>query len=481
MAIQGGSVRWVIEADSSNFDNALDQASEAVQSLDEQIEKVDSSAKGKIFNSLSSGLGDTTNLIKSLGTSLKSVAWGTFEAGATAATTSLIGLTRKGIQATDFLESARIGMAGLSGSFVEGNKAMTEAAKFWQNNPFQRIDVTQATQQLVQFGRKTNQIADDLEILGNVSLSTGMNIGDLARYYARVSASGRAMTMDLEMMSDRGVPIYRELEKALNTTTAGVREMASKGKIDFETFRKAMEGAVNAEAMAEYDNTLARQTDRLKGSIQILAGELAGYKIANNELVISAEGLEKAWTRLLKALATGLRGDKMKEAMAKIGQAIAGVIDKITELVPLVMDKLGTVLNFIGDNAELIIPVLGGFLAVVGKLGLRIPIISDVLQRFGGVFGNLKSTILAFGKTHPIISAFVALFGAGFVNAMKTSEDFRNTIKDLATSLGQLAKNLVEAVKPIIDVLVYSFKELAFSDIVKSILQVVASAVAWLA
>ena len=117
-------------------------------------------------------------------------------------------------------------MAGLTGSVEAGNRAMSIAADYWSNNPFQRIDVTTATKQLVQFGRTTSQLSGDLEILGNVSLSSGVKIEELARYYARVSASGRAMTMDLEMMSDRGVPIYRELAKQLNTTTQGVRDLA---------------------------------------------------------------------------------------------------------------------------------------------------------------------------------------------------------------------------------------------------------------
>lgn len=446
----GGTVRWVIDASTDNFDAKMESVKQSAE--------------------------QTASTFTSFGRSVTNIFKGTLTASATAATTALTALVKKGVQATDFLESARVSMAGLTGSMEEGNKAMTLAAKYWQNNPFQRIDVTNATKQLVQFGRTTNQISSDLDILGNVSLSTGMNIAELARYYARVSASGRAMTMDLEMMSDRGVPIYRELAKQLNTTTAGVRELASQGKISFEEFRKAMEGAVNAEAMEEYENTLARQTDRLKGSIQILAGQIAGYKIVNDELVISENGLEKAWMRLIKTLATELRSDKMKDAMEKIGNALAKVVDKITELLPLVMDKLAKAISFISDHGSTLLPIFAGALTFLGKLGSRLPVIGGMISSLGTSVRGLADGLLQFVKARPGLTSMLALFGYGFVQALKNSEEFRNTISALFKSLSEIATLIGNSIKPVVEALVSAFTELAKSDVVQGILQGLASA-----
>lgn len=446
----GGTVRWVIDANTESFDSKMQGVQQTAEA--------------------------TSHSLTSFGRSFTNIFTGTLTAGATAATAALTGLVKKGIQATDFLETARVAMSGLTGSMAEGNKAMSIAAKYWQANPFQRIDVTNATKQLVQFGRNTNQISSDLETLGNVSLSTGMNIADLARYYARVSASGRAMTMDLEIMSDRGVPIYRELAKQLNTTTAGVREMASKGKIDFETFRKAMEGAVNPEAMEEYNNTLARQTDRLKGSIQILAGQLAGYKIINDELVISENGLEKAWTRLLKTLATELRSDKMKDAMEKIGNALARIVDKITEVVPLIMEKLSSAISFITDHGSTLLPIMAGVLTFLGRLGSRIPFVGGLINSFSQNVRGLGTSLLNLVKAKPGLTMLVAVFGYGFTQALKNSEEFRKTVSSLFKSLSEIASLVVKSIQPIFEALMSAFQELATSDVVQTILQGIAYA-----
>ena len=474
MPIQGGTVRWIIEADDSQFNQTADNVEKKAEELTSKLNNKKSSS---FWSNI---IGDTKGVSSSfskMASSMASIGWGTFQAGATGAVGALTSLLRKGIQATDFLETSRTAMAGLTGSIQSGNKAMSIAANYWQNNPFQRIDVTNATKQLVQFGRTTGQLGDDLKILGNVSLSTGTDISELARYYARVSASGRAMTMDLEMMSDRGIPIYRELAKALNTSQQGVRKLASEGKIDFETFRKAMEGAVDPEAMKSFEDTLSRQTDRLKGSIQILAGQLAGYKIVNDQLVISESGLEKAWTRLLKTLATELRSDKMKDAMEKIGNALAKVIDKVTEFIPIIMNGLSKAIAFIGDHSATLIPILGGVLTLMGKIGAGLPVIGPIIQSLGGNIKGLADGFLGLFKASPLLGTFLAIFTAGIIPALKNSEEFRTAIKNLASALAKLAQSLGTAFKNVLNVIT----TIISSDAVTGILTIIANVLAQIA
>lgn len=468
---QGGRVRWVIEADASDFDATLDgveqKAADTASTITKSNDKISDSYKktGETVSSIKKN-----SLLASTGMTALSVA-------STAAVGAMASLVSKGIQATDFLETARISMSGLTGSIQAGTKAMSIAANYWQNNPFQRTDVTSATQQLVQFGRTTKQLAGDLEILGNVSLSSGAPIAELARYFGRTAAAGRAMTLDIEMMSDRGIPIYRELAKQLKTTQAGVREMASQGKIDFETFRKALEGAVDADAMKEYENTLARQRDRFKGSISMLAGDLAGYKIVNDQLVISNEGLEKSYTNLLKTLSTGLRGKEMREAMAQLGNILAKVLQKVTAVLPSILDKLGKAIKFVADNSELLVPILGLVLTLFGRLGSAIPVIGPLIQGLSNKFGLLTDKVKGLISTRPLLAIFLSLFSVGLVEAYKTSEEFRDSIKSILESIG----HVIQAIMPAVRALVDAFVSLAKSPAFISVINAVAKALSWLA
>ena len=417
---------------------------------------------------------------------------------ATGATTALVGLAKKGISATNFLETSQIGMAGLIGSFEGGTKALSVAADFWQNNPFQRFDVTNATKQLVQYGRTVDQLSGDLKILGNVSLSTGVGIDELAIRYGRVASSGRAMTQDLEMMSMRGVPIYRELQKILGGTQDEIRKLASEGKIGFAEFKQAMEGAVNEEAMQAYEKTLARQTDRLKGSIQILAGDLAGYKIVNDELQISANGLYETWTKLINTLATGLRTSKLRDGLTKIGEALANALDKIFKFYEVwdeeqqkmvqhsatlekVFDVLGKAVDFLGEHAELLIPIALTGLSVVSRLVANVPILGTAFTSLTGPIGKIFNLLAGLGQTSKV--ALIGIIGlvAALVTVYKNSEDFRKQVGNLIKSLGDIIKNLL----PVVRAFFQAFVDFASSTVVTFTLSVLVALLAdiakWLA
>ena len=471
MPTHGGTVRWIIEADDSQFNQTLDNVEKRAETTVKVLNRQDTS----FWGSLSKGAKETSVSMGDLASSLANVGWTAFNLGATSAVTALTSLVRKGVQATDFLETSRIAMAGFTGSVEAGNKAMSIAADYWSNNPFQRIDVTSATKQLVQFGRNTSQLAGDLKILGDVSLSSGVKIDELARYYARVSASGRAMTMDLEMMSDRGVPIYRELAKQLNTTTQGVRELASQGKIGFEEFRKAMESSVNPEAMEAYENTLARQMDRFKGSLQQLGASLAGYKVVNNEVIISEQGLEKAWMRLVKTLATALRSDKLKEALTTLGETLAKILDKVTAIIPKVVDWLAKVVKFLSENKALLAGVAGVATYFVGGLASKLPIVGGVIEKITGSAKGLVNVFTNLFKKNPLLAVFLGLLTTGLVTAYKNSENFRNSISRLFSALGKLLQKILPIFQSFVDIIVTIVSSDEFIWVMEALANVLAS------
>ena len=534
MNFDGGTVRYNIEVDTSGFTRDLDALDKEFNRLSEKydtlfekgiisekdIKKVEEIKQeledlgavleeaeegsdeyeyalqkaNKAMDEFASTLGETkvaaeetVQPMESLGSAIAKLAGNAglsaLKGLATGATTALVGLAKKGVSATNFLETSQTAMSGLLGSMELGQKAMGAAADFWSNNPFNRFDVTTATKQLVQYGRSVGDLSDDLKILGNVSLSTGVSIDELAIRYGRVSSSGRAMTEDIEVMSNRGVPIYRELAKVLNTTQQGVREFASQGKIDFETFKQAMEGAVDPEAMEKYEQTLDRAKDKLSGSVTTLAGALAGYKIVNSEVVIQNEGLYRSWIKLLRAIAgdssegTGLRNPKLLEGLQKIGDSIAKVIDKIAENIEPVFNVLGKIVDFIGDNSALIIPIAATALNVISGLASNVPLLGNLFGSFGK---NVTGVVDIFKKLltlKPGILGLIALVTAGLVSLIRTDDEFKKDIQDLFSSLGKILQSVI----PIVQTLVQAFLRIAQSGVVTGALKLIVGLVARLA
>ena len=75
-----------------------------------------------------------------------------------------------------------------------------------------------------------------LKAIAGTAAMSGSSFTDVADVFTKVAGQGRLMGDDLLRLSSRGLNAAAELAKYLNTTEADVRDMTTKGKIDFETF-----------------------------------------------------------------------------------------------------------------------------------------------------------------------------------------------------------------------------------------------------
>ena len=502
MAIDGGSVEIRFEGDVAPLRRSVEEAVESLEEVKQAAQGVDKSLSESSFegfgkkakqefrdfaDSASESFADAFDAaddfigqLRGVNSALKGVAFGALTTGATAAAGALVKMAKGAIQDTSALENIQIQMIGLTHSTEAGNKAMAMAVEYFKNNPFNRFEVTNATKSLIQFGAELDEIPGLLDKLGKVSLSTGSKIDTLAYYYQRMISDGRIGMMDLLQMQTQNIPIMGALAKRLGTTAGGIRELSRQGKISVEDFKAAFEDLVDSNAMERFNETFSRQVDRFKGRMSNMRAALAGYTTSiEGGLEISANGLYRSVTRFLRTFSDIMDSDTGKriyEGFEKIGNAIAGFIDKISSLMAPAMDLFGKMLNFIGDNSELLIPILGGLLVALGKVGSLLPGIGGVIDKVSGSFGLLKDRVFSLVSTHPLLSAFVALLGVGFADAMKNDEEFRKTIGELTGALREMFSNLMEAVRGVLPVFVNLIKELASSGAIKTVLIVVANA-----
>ena len=507
MAIDGGSVEIRFEGDVAPLRRSVEEAVESLESVREAAEDVDNSlakssfdgfgkkareeftefsdAAGEAFTEAIDKADSFIGQLGSIGQSLKAIGSTALTAGATAATGALVKMAKGAIQDTSALENTQIQMIGLTHSVEDGNKAMAMAVKYFKNNPFNRFEVTNATKSLIQFGAELEDVPALLDKLGKVALSTGANIDTMAYYYQRNISDGRIAVRDLLQMQNQGIPIFQALAEQIGVTSGAVREMAAKGKIAIEDFQGAFDRLVDDKAMERFNATLSRQVDRFKGRMSNMRAALAGYTTSmENGLEISENGLYRAATRFLKTFADIMdseTGKRIYEGFEKIGNAIASFIDKITGLMEPAMNAFSKLLNFLGDNSELLIPILGGLVVALGRLGSFLPGIGPVIDKVSRSFGGLFQGIKGLVSTHPLLSAFMALLGVGFMDAMKNDEEFKKTIGELTGALREMVSNLMEAVRGVLPVFVNLIKELASSGVIKGVLTAAANALSWIA
>ncbi len=92
------------------------------------------------------------------------------------------------------------------------------------------------------------QMDYSLRAISGVAAMTNSTYDDIANVFTRVAGQGRVMAVDLNSLAARGMNAAAVLGKALGKSESEIRDMVSKGKIDFDTFAKAMDDAFGEHA-----------------------------------------------------------------------------------------------------------------------------------------------------------------------------------------------------------------------------------------
>lgn len=103
--------------------------------------------------------------------------------------------------------------------------------------------------------------------ISGVAAMTGSTYEDIGRIYTQISGQGRMMGDQLLQLSGRGMNAAATLSKYLNVTEAEVRDMVSKGKIDFQTFADIMD--------KEYGDHAKKANETVDGAFSNVKSALA--------------------------------------------------------------------------------------------------------------------------------------------------------------------------------------------------------------
>ena len=136
-------------------------------------------------------------------------------------------------------------------------------------------------------GQDLTAMHKSLRAISGVAAMTNSSYEDIARIFTTVAGNGRLMGDQLLQLSSRGMNAAAKLAEVLNTTEEEVRDMVSRGKIDFQTFAFAMDDAFGAHAK-EANKTFTGALGNMKAALSRV-GEIFESPIINktNTLFIS--------------------------------------------------------------------------------------------------------------------------------------------------------------------------------------------------
>jgi tape measure domain-containing protein len=275
----------------------------------------------------------------------------------------------------------------------------------------------------------------------------GSELGDIGGIFQKVAAQGKVSGETLQQFADRGVNVTSVLSQALGKTQEEIKDMVSKGQIDFDTFSTAMESAFGDSAQAA-NETFTGSMSNMQSALNRIGAKFADPIRANAIPVFNS---------LRKALnAVSGRLDPLVEKFTELADRLSGgltsKIDTFTaalERGDSIMSALEETFGAIGSKVAIVVGAFAGIgvaagalssiAAVVPGLGTLAGILSGGAASagtFSAALGVLKG---AFGLlTSPaglVIALVLALVGA-FAHLMATNEEFRNGIMAQVSAIG---------------------------------------------
>lgn len=188
----------------------------------------------------------------------------------------------------------------LTGSATEAKKVVEDLQQFSANTPFQFEGISTAAQQLLGFGFEVDEIIPKLQQIGDVASAIGRPIDEIGFLFGKVSAQSKLTGETLQQFQERAIPIGPAIAKVLKKPEEAIKDLVSRGEIDFKTFEKAFqslskEGGFAFGGMIKQSKTLGGLFSTVADNTSLLAADIG------KELLPAAKNLATAFLNILKS------------------------------------------------------------------------------------------------------------------------------------------------------------------------------------
>jgi tape measure domain-containing protein len=394
--------------------------------------------------------GTHSSITSSLGTIGKVAGAAVLAAGSALAAMGGV-IAKVGIQYDMAQENSRIAWTTLLGSADKAKTMLTDIANFAKNTQFDSEGVDAMAKYLTNAGYAGKELFDRLTEVADISGAFNIpadSAKELTRQMSQVVQAGVAYTEDLNILQDRGVPIYKAIAEQLGTDVGAVKMLASKGKLTsdiyvaaFDKIAKSVKGASAAQSQ-----TMSGMLSTLKDDFSIVSGVLA--KPIFEKL---HDGLSKLMP-LMDGLTSFARGDLKsfsdvlnKTFGASTGNMVLNFVntaksgfEQFKNVIGKAKDAFKALLDFAkGDNIKGI--------NVLTKMGLSPELVVGITKTVVGI----KNAIYTFFQEY-----------VGYVKGLFSGKN------NLATSFMSIFNTIKTIVMPILSDIV-SFIKSKFAEIKK--------------
>lgn len=253
-------------------------------------------------------------------------------------------IAKVGVEYNALKEQSKVTWTTLLGSQEEAISQLERIEKFAASTPFSKMGVDQMAKYLHNAGYEGDAVFNTLTKIGDMGSAFGVqedSLVELTRQFSQVQQAGYAYTEDLNILADRGIPIYQAIADQVGVTVAEVKKMASEGKLTADIYNAAIDSmaATTAGAMDAQSKTFNGMMSTLQDNLTTVAG------LITEKLFSALSGLLEKLLPVVEAFAnaykeTGSFKTALLEAMEamglekwiEFGAEVKSVCDKVKDL-----------------------------------------------------------------------------------------------------------------------------------------------------
>lgn len=413
-----------IVGDSKSFQKAFETANRAVEDFDSR------------FSGISGGLknigGSLTNVGGKLTKYITKPAFG--------AVSALTGITLvKGFDRLTGIDDAKAKLIGLGHSADSVKNIMDSALKSVKGTSYGLDEAATTAAGAIAAGVKQGEeLTRYLSLTADAAAEAGASMSDMGSIINKVQTSQVAYTDNLNMLADRGLPIYQWLADEAGTTAAAVKDMAKDGEISSDMFLRAIEKNIGGAAKIVGENSFKASIANVGASIGRIGANFLDAGGSGNGFFTTLKPLVTDFTNDL-----GLLEDKASVLGEKFGSSFQTIVDKVQEgrayFQNLSSEAQASALKTAGVGSIMAVG-LGPGIAAIGK-GLTMAakfgdgassLVKNVqtsFQSLPGVFSSAKTSIGGFvgdlknlgsGMIQPLIDVEKKISQTKFIQKMST-------------------------------------------------------------
>lgn len=388
--------------DKGNFESAVKSVIATLDNLKKNLKfdksvdefnKINSAAQDVDLNYLANSIDTISNRFSTMGiigtTVLANLTTSAVQAGKMMLSNITSSLIEGGKRRALNLEQAQFQIQGLGFAWEEVKKDVDYAV----DGTAYGLDVAaKAAGQLLASGISVGEnLKNSLRGVSGVAAMTNSSYEDIADVFITVAGNGRLMGSELTRLSARGINAAATIAKYLNVSETEVRDMTSKGKIDFQTFANAMDYAFGEHA-TKANETFTGALSNMKSALSRIGADFAtpAYKHMRdvlNSLRLTANETRTVLAPLVTSATSGMKtvAEYLSWAFRKITEVLhsdgaSGAMEGITKIIA----NLGTSLwNLYRDVRNILRPVAEAFREAFGGTLIDVLVrVTDGIEKF---------------------------------------------------------------------------------------------------